>query len=92
MRLVSVRDLRLKPGEIWKLLKREKDLVITVNGRPMAILTGVSEGTLEEELDALQRARALKALDRIHRESVRKGTHKITEREIEAEIAEVRKG
>ena len=92
MKFISVRDLRLKPGEVWKLAKQEKDLVITSNGRPIAILTGIDEESFEEELDIMQRARALKALDTIHKNSVRKGTHRITDQEIQLEIATVRKG
>jgi len=92
MKFVSVRELRLKPGEVWKIARREKDVVLTANGRPVAILTGVDEETFEEELDVIQRARALKALDTIHRESVKKGTHRITAREIQKEIEAVRNG
>jgi prevent-host-death family protein len=92
MKFVSVRELRLKPGDVWKIARREKDVVLTANGRPVAILTGVDEETFEEELEVIQRARALKALDTIHRESVKKGTHRITDREIQKEIEAVRKG
>ena len=92
MKFISVRDLRLKPGEVWKLAKQEKDLVITSNGRPIAILTGINEESFEEELDIMQRARALKSLDTIHKNSVRKGTHRITDQEIQLEIDTVRKG
>ena len=91
MKFVSVRELRLRPGEVWKLAKRERDIVITANGRPIAILTGVDEGTFEDELIAIERARALRALDKIQRESVRKGTDKITEGQIEKEIGAVRR-
>jgi len=91
MRFVSIRDLRLKPGKIWELAKREKDLILTTNGRPIAILTGVDENSVEEELDAIQRARALKALDSIHKASVEKGTNRITADEIQSEIDIVRK-
>jgi len=92
MKFVSIRDLRLKPGEVWKLTKVEKDLVITSNGRPIAILTGVNEETFEDELDVIQRARALKALDNLHKESVMKGTHLISDKEIQADIEAIRKG
>jgi prevent-host-death family protein len=92
MKFVSVRELRLKPGEVWKAAKVEKDLVITANGRPIAILTGVDESTFEEELATIQRARALTALDRLHRESVQKGTHAMSEKEIQDEIDEARRG
>ena len=92
MKFVSVRELRLKPGEVWKAAKLEKDLVITANGRPIAILTGVNEDTFEQELATIQRARALTALDRLHRDSVKKGKHKMSAKEIQVEIGEVRRG
>ena len=92
MKFVSVRELRLKPGEVWKAAKVEKDLVITANGRPIAILTGVNEDTFEQELATIQRARALTALDRLHKESVQKGKHRMSEKEIQVEIDKVRRG
>ncbi len=92
MKFISVRELRLKPGEVWKAAKVEKDLVITANGRPIAILTGVNEDTFEQELASIQRARVLTALDRLHKESVQKGKHRMSEKEIRVEIDEVRRG
>ena len=92
MKFITVRDLRLKPGEVWKLVKKEKDLVITTNGRPVAILTGTNEDTLQQELDAIQRARALVALERIQKKSVEKGTDSISRKEIDFEIRTVRRG
>lgn len=92
MKFISVHDLRLKPGDVWKLADQEKDLIITANGRPIAILTGVNEDTFEDELDAIQRGRALKALESIHRDSEMKGAHKISDEEIQSEIDAVRKG
>jgi prevent-host-death family protein len=92
MKFISVRDLRLKPGNVWRLADQEKDLIITSNGRPVAILTGVNEDTFEDELDAIKRGRALKALESIHRDSEMKGTHKISDEEIQSEIDAVRKG
>jgi prevent-host-death family protein len=91
MRFITVRDLRLKPGEIWKLTKQEKEIVITSKGRPVALLTGVDAESLEEELEILRRARALKALDDIQKASMSKGTYKIKDSEIEAEIEAARK-
>jgi len=92
MKFVSVRDLRLKPGEVWKMARQGEDLVLTSNGRPVAIMTGVNEQTLSEELEAIQRARALRALDRLQQDSVKKGTSKLTGKEIQQEIAAVRRG
>jgi len=91
MKFVTVRDLRLTPGKVWELAKQERRIVLTANGRPMAILTGVDENSLEEDLDAIERAQALVALDRIHQDSLEKGTDRISEREIDAEYLEVLK-
>jgi prevent-host-death family protein len=91
LRFISVRDLRLKPGEVWKLTKQEKDLIITANGRPIAILVGITEETLEDELDAIQRSRALRALDNLQKESSLKGTDQLSSADIDSEIRAVRK-
>ena len=92
MKFVTVRDLRLKPGVVWKMAEEEKDIIITSNGRPVAILTGTNEENLEIELAALRKARALTALDMLHRESVRRKTDRISDGAINREIAETRKG
>jgi prevent-host-death family protein len=91
MKFVTVRDLRLKPGAIWKMAEKEKDIIITSNGRPVAILTGTNENNLEVELATLRKARAITALDIIHRESVRSRTDKISNKVINEEIAKARK-
>ena len=91
MKFITVRELKQKTTEIWRLVKRGEELVITSNGKPIALLTGVSEDTLEDDLETLRRVSALKSLDRIHRESLKKGTYKISKEEIEREIKKIRK-
>ncbi len=90
MRFITVRDLRLKPGEVWKCAKKEGEIVVTSNGRPIAILLSVENESFEEELDIIRRARALKALSNLQKQSVQQGTDKLTDKEIQAEIAAVR--
>ena len=92
MRFVSVRELRLQPAKVWAMAEEEEDLIITSNGRPVAILTGVTPETLDEELDSRRRARALAALDRLHRESVEKEKHRLSDEEIQIEIEASRRG
>ncbi|MES4786372.1 MAG: prevent-host-death protein [Nitrospiraceae bacterium] len=58
MKFITVRELRGRPGEVWSKLSRDKDLVLTSNGKPIAILSAVSEDTVESSLVALRRARA----------------------------------
>jgi prevent-host-death family protein len=90
MRFVSVRELRGNSAEIWRELSKEREMVITSNGKPIAILSSVSEDTLEESLSAVRRARAVTAVDAMQRASVESGTSRMSLREINAEIADAR--
>jgi antitoxin (DNA-binding transcriptional repressor) of toxin-antitoxin stability system len=65
-------------------------MVITSNGRPIAILSSITEKNLEQVLSAFRQARAMEAVTSIQFESVRKGTDKITMDEIDDEIKSVR--
>jgi antitoxin (DNA-binding transcriptional repressor) of toxin-antitoxin stability system len=91
MKFVSVRDLRGKSAQLWKELPEEREMVITSNGRPIAILSAISESNLEESLAALRQARAVKAVASLQRRSVEQGTDRISMGEINAEIKVVRK-
>jgi antitoxin (DNA-binding transcriptional repressor) of toxin-antitoxin stability system len=91
MKFLSVRDLRSKSAEVWKGLEAERELVVTSNGRPIAILSAVTEDTLEETLAAFRRSRAVAAVSETQRRSVQQGTHTISPEEIDAEIAAVRR-
>jgi antitoxin (DNA-binding transcriptional repressor) of toxin-antitoxin stability system len=91
MRFLSVRDLRGKSAEIWKRLPGEREMIITNNGRPIAILAAVNESNLEESLAAFRQARAVEAVASLQRRSVKQGTDKISMGEIEEEIKAVRR-
>jgi antitoxin (DNA-binding transcriptional repressor) of toxin-antitoxin stability system len=90
MKFISVRDFRIKPGEVWKELKINRDIVITSNGKPIAILNPVNDSNLESSITALRRARALLALEEIQRETVSKSLDKLTDKEIEEEIKDAK--
>jgi antitoxin (DNA-binding transcriptional repressor) of toxin-antitoxin stability system len=91
MKFVSVRDLRGKSAQVWKELPEERELIITSNGRPIAILAAISETNLEESLGAFRQARAVESAASLQHKSVERGTNKITIDEIDAEIKSVRK-
>ena len=91
MKFLSVRDLRGKSAQVWKELPGVKEMVITSNGRPVAILAAITEANLEESLSAFRQARAVEAVASIQRRSVEQGTDKISMDEINAEIKAVRK-
>lgn len=90
MKFLSIRDLKTKSSQIWKELPDQKDMVLTSNGRPIAILSSINENNLEQVLSAFRRARATNAVSSIQYDSVRKGTDKITLKEIDDEIKAVR--
>lgn len=92
MKFISVRDFRIRPGDVWKQLKVDKDIIITSNGKPIAILYPVEQDNLESSLITLRRARALLAMEDIQKEAVNKGLDKTTEEEIEKEIKAMRLG
>ncbi len=91
MRFISVRDLRGKSAQVWGQLKDEKELVITSNGKPIAILSAVLEGQLEETLAAIRRARAIAAVDAMQQRALKMGLDTMTLEEINAIIEEVRR-
>lgn len=91
MKFLSVRDLRGKSAQVWKKLPEEREMIITSNGRPIAILSAVSESNVEESLSAFRQVRAVEAVASLQRRSVEQGTDRITMDEIESEIKTVRK-
>jgi antitoxin (DNA-binding transcriptional repressor) of toxin-antitoxin stability system len=90
MRFLSVRDLKTKSSQVWKELAGQKEMIVTSNGRPIALLSSINENNLEQVLIAFRRARATNAVASIQYESTQKGTDKISIEEINAEIGAVR--
>ncbi|MDY6822335.1 MAG: type II toxin-antitoxin system Phd/YefM family antitoxin [Thermodesulfobacteriota bacterium] len=90
MKFLSVRDLKSKSALVWKELPEQKDMVITSNGRPVAILSSVTEDNLEQVLSSFRQARAMQAVNTVQQASVQKGTDTISMDEIDDEIKSVR--
>ena len=91
MKFITVRDLRGRSGQVWTKLAREREVILTRNGKPIAILSSVSEETLEESLAAVRRARAVAAVEKLQRQSIQAGTNVLSPSEIISEIKAVRK-
>ena len=89
MKFLSTRELRNRPGYVRKLVQKE-DLVLTANGKPIAMMLGVKEDDLEETAHMLRQARAQLALARIRKEAARRGLDKLSPADIDAEIRAVR--
>ena len=90
MKFLSVRDLKTKSSQVWNELPDQKEMVVTSNGRPIALLSSINENNLEQVLNAFRRARATNAVASIQYDSTQKGTDKMSMDEINAEIKAVR--
>ncbi len=91
MKFITVRDLRTTPAQVWKDLPEEQEIVITNNGKPIALLTPLSDADMEDTVSAVRRARAITALKKIQSLSLKKGLSEMTMEEINQEIQEYRK-
>ncbi len=92
MKFITVRDLRTSPARIWKELPEQREMIITNNGRPIALLTPIGDSNLEETLSIIRRVKAIEAVKRMQQKSLENGNNKMTMEEIEAEITRARKG
>jgi len=90
MKFVTVRDLRGRPGQVWKKLAEERELVLTSNGKPIALLSPVTEDSLERDIAALRRARLAETIRSIQKESKKRFPRGLNLARINAEIAAVR--
>ena len=91
MKTVTIRDFRTRPKQVRDALKREREAVLTANGRPVALMIPVDAGSIDRTLETLRRARALEALRAIRQESQRRGLARMSSTKIDAIIAKARK-
>jgi antitoxin (DNA-binding transcriptional repressor) of toxin-antitoxin stability system len=91
MKFVTVRDFRTSPAQIWKQLPEEQEMVITNNGKPIALLTPLSDVNMEETLKAVRKARALNAVKNMQVASMRNGNSLLADEDVQNEISDLRK-
>jgi prevent-host-death family protein len=92
MRFVSVRELRIKSAEVWRELGQERELVITSNGKPIAIVSATDEENFEQSLAEIRQARALRAVKQLQERSAATGRDKFSAKDIKNEVTAARKG
>jgi prevent-host-death family protein len=91
MKFVTVRDFRIRPGAVWKNLEKGEEVIITSNGKPIAMLTGISDVTFDETIMVFRRAKAELAVSRMRKTATKKGLSGLSREEIDTEIRAVRK-
>ncbi len=87
MNYIGVSDLK-KSKNVWSMLAQEKELVLTRDGRPSALIIEISPEGLEASVAAIRRALFSQAISNVRR---RVAANPPTEEEIENEIQAVRK-
>lgn len=92
MRFITARELRGASPELWKKLSQQEEIVITLNGKPVALLTPISESTFEDSIKEWRRAKALMAAAQMHKQAAKTGLAAMTLDEVDAEVTAVRKG
>lgn len=91
MDFVSIRDLRTRSAAIWESLAEAKDLVVTSNGKPVAILSAATPSTVDATLAALRQARSQLAVLNMQRQARKAGLDRWSLDEVNAEIDEARR-
>ena len=91
MKFVTIRELRSKTATIRKDLDQDREIVLTANGRPFAVVSRIEPDSVEEELQAIRRARAKVAVERLRAHAKAKGLNRLTMDDIDAMVAEARR-
>jgi len=91
MRFITARELRGAAGQLWQILPEEEEIVVTLNGKPVALITPLNDSNFDVALRDIRRARAMTAVANMHRDAAKSGASELTTEEIDAEIKAVRK-
>ena len=89
MNFYSMRDLRTSSGKLWSDLKAGNDVVLTVNGKPSALVIDIPEGGFDETVEAVRQARAVRALADMRKRAAARGY--MSDDDINRSIEEARK-
>lgn len=90
MMFITARELRNQMKSIWGKLKKQNELVITLNGHPIGLLTALDNQNFEETLEIWKQAKALQVLKKIHQKSLELNLQKTSLDEINTEIKRIR--
>jgi antitoxin (DNA-binding transcriptional repressor) of toxin-antitoxin stability system len=89
MKFLSTRDLRNRPGFVREMARKD-DIVLTANGKPIALLLGLEDDDFEETAQAIRQVRAQRALSRMRRQAESKGISDMSLSRINGEVRAVR--
>ena len=90
MQMIASRELSSKPGAVLSRVISEGTMVVTRDGRPMAILTPTSPESLVEDLQEIAFSKARRAVRNLRAGAGEAGVDSLSLEEIEKEIQAVR--
>jgi hypothetical protein len=90
MEFVPYRVLRNQPSELRKKLDKEGELVVTVDGEPMAVMLQIPKGSLEDLVLLLSQVRAQLAVATIREQARKSGLNKMTVEQADVLVNETR--
>ena len=90
MRFVPVREFRNNSASVLRRLRQEGSLVVTSNGKPVALVRNLNEDNLVREIAALERDTFLKALSDLQAGAAKKA-NKPSDADIQAEVRTIRR-
>ncbi len=90
MNLIAIKDLK-QPRRLKERLLAERELLLTSDGRPVAVLVNLdASDDPESVIQSIRDARSRLALRRVRAAAARHGTAKLSAADINREIAAVR--
>ena len=91
MNFYTVRDLRTHPREVWEKLSETREVIITNNGKPSALMIKIDDECLEDVLSSVRQSVAMRAVNQLRLASIRSGRSEMTAEDIDVEVSKVRK-
>ncbi|MGH8283868.1 MAG: type II toxin-antitoxin system Phd/YefM family antitoxin [Gammaproteobacteria bacterium] len=91
MKTITIRELRNRPGAAQADIAAEGEVVLTSNGRPVAVMLSVDDSSLDETLQAVHLGRARVALRGLRRDVRERGLDQLTPAQIDDMIRDTRR-
>ncbi len=89
VKTLTLRDFCSRSRSLQKVIGAAGEAVLTLSGRPVALLLSI-EGGLEETLELVEQVRAQRAVRALRDETRASGADRLRPHEIEALVQEVR--
>jgi hypothetical protein len=90
MEFVPYRMLRNQPSELRKKLDEKGELIVTVDGEPLAVMLQIPKGSLEDLVLLLSQVRAQLAVGAIREEARKRGRSQMTVEQADTLIKKTR--